>query len=640
MKKILFGGGFAVLVVASCWTLLTPQSAYAATIHVTTTVDENTQPSAGLGCGLYEAIQASNTDSSYGGCAAGSGADIINIPTGTYNLVGGSTSRFIDITEQVTIEGDASTRPLIQTNHSQAGVYLRVTVPNVTIRSINLDNTRLSTAWNDGGLATNFTVEQVDATYNANISSNASGTTLRDINISDSTGIDMFGNNALVERTTGDNDTYIEFGGNGQIARDIILTNSSAFMSDKTGGSADNLFEDISVDGSGWTGIFISAHGGGERGKTIVRRATATNNRDDGIGLYGVNGGGNLQLIIEDSYIASNGNGGTFSTMPDMTDSSTPSLIVRNTLYENNHENGGIFHSDGYAQIERTTFFNNDSWSAGAVYASGRIDIENSTLFGNSVVGANPGEPAYGGAIFFDHDYYNSTTSSPQSSTLTNVTIVGNTNPSQASAINIDDYDDDASTRLTTALPLLRNTLIANNTGDIACRAANYDPWNPSGLVFAANFDAGSTNNISSDGSCTDFTQQSSLELNLDTQLRDMGGSARIGYQSAEGYVPVLPLLAGSTAINAGTNAHCPATDQRGQNRPLDGICDVGAYEGLLSSNSQAPSDSKKTAIPLAPDAGLAGNRVASEWEYLYAMLFVASLFSIGLYVTHRLGAR
>jgi len=45
---------------------------------------------------------------------------------------------------------------------------------------------------------------------------------------------------------------------------------------------------------------------------------------------------------------------------------------------------------------------------------------------------------------------------------------------------------------------------------------------------------------------------------------------------------------AGSVAIDAGTNSACPAVDQRGIARPVDGnndgtaVCDVGAYEFML----------------------------------------------------------
>jgi hypothetical protein len=38
-------------------------------------------------------------------------------------------------------------------------------------------------------------------------------------------------------------------------------------------------------------------------------------------------------------------------------------------------------------------------------------------------------------------------------------------------------------------------------------------------------------------------------------------------------------LLRGSPAINAGNNATCPTTDQRGVTRPQGGVCDIGAFE-------------------------------------------------------------
>jgi hypothetical protein len=45
------------------------------------------------------------------------------------------------------------------------------------------------------------------------------------------------------------------------------------------------------------------------------------------------------------------------------------------------------------------------------------------------------------------------------------------------------------------------------------------------------------------------------------------------------GPTQTLALLKGSPAINAGTNAGCPSSDQRGLPRPMLGTCDIGAYE-------------------------------------------------------------
>ena len=54
-------------------------------ISVTTTADQLSFPP-GSGCSLREAIQAANTDAAVDDCPAGSGADTITVPSGTYTL--------------------------------------------------------------------------------------------------------------------------------------------------------------------------------------------------------------------------------------------------------------------------------------------------------------------------------------------------------------------------------------------------------------------------------------------------------------------------------------------------------------------------------------------------------------------------
>ena len=85
------------------------QSAHAATIPVNTTTDEfNTGPN----CSLREAIQSANTDTAFGGCAAGAGADTITLGSGTFQITinpgpdeNANAAGDFDIASSITIQG-------------------------------------------------------------------------------------------------------------------------------------------------------------------------------------------------------------------------------------------------------------------------------------------------------------------------------------------------------------------------------------------------------------------------------------------------------------------------------------------------------------------------------------------------------
>ncbi len=126
-----------------------------AIIPVNTTADEfNT----GTGCSLREAIQAANTNTAFGGCPAGSGADVIILPAGVYQLTipngSGSPSNEdanasgdLDIHDSLTITGAGSGSTFIQAGSNTTngidkvfGVNptcmdgVNVTIQDVTIR--------------------------------------------------------------------------------------------------------------------------------------------------------------------------------------------------------------------------------------------------------------------------------------------------------------------------------------------------------------------------------------------------------------------------------------------------------------------------------------------------------------------------
>src|SRR3712207_11786 len=78
---------------------------HAATITVTTTIDEVNDDG---DCSLREAQTAANTDEVVDACPAGSGADSISLPAGTYALTvsgNGTTAGDLDITDDTTLIG-------------------------------------------------------------------------------------------------------------------------------------------------------------------------------------------------------------------------------------------------------------------------------------------------------------------------------------------------------------------------------------------------------------------------------------------------------------------------------------------------------------------------------------------------------
>ncbi|MGO9558670.1 MAG: choice-of-anchor Q domain-containing protein [Acidimicrobiales bacterium] len=81
--------------------------------------------------------------------------------------------------------------------------------------------------------------------------------------------------------------------------------------------------------------------------------------------------------------------------------------------------------------------------------------------------------------------------------------------------------------------------------------------------------------NIDGGSSCS-FDKPGDL-VNTNPKLMPLANNG--GSVETEALTPPAGHVAGSPAINAGTNAGCPAFDARGVTRPQDGTCDVGAYE-------------------------------------------------------------
>ena len=120
--------------------------------------------------------------------------------------------------------------------------------------------------------------------------------------------------------------------------------------------------------------------------------------------------------------------------------------------------------------------------------------------------------------------------------------------------------------------PTLTNTLLANSPsgGDCVNNASTLNPPSSNNLIEDSVNACGLTNGASG---------------NIIGQDPILSALANNG-----GFTQTHALLAGSPAINTGTNTGCPATDQRGAIRPQGAKCDIGSFEfGMVIQNLFLP---------------------------------------------------
>jgi predicted outer membrane repeat protein len=217
-----------------------------------------------------------------------------------------------------------------------------------------------------------------------------------------------------------------------------------------------------------------------------------------------------------------------------------------NVLFDSNIaiDAGGAMDDDGSVGVcnpvlEAVTFVNNSAPHGGALY--GRSEDGTHVAIMSNVTFAN-NKADQGGAIFNNG-----------SALLENVTFSGNQATSNGGAIYNAGADSEAS--------ILSNVIL---WGDIAV----------DGMEIA---DAGAGDTMSFDhsviqGGCPAGATCSDIIV-ADPQLNPL---ANYG-----GFTPTMQLRKGSSALNAGDDAGCPTTDQRGFSRPQGAHCDIGAFERL-----------------------------------------------------------
>ena len=285
--------------------------------------------------------------------------------------------------------------------------------------------------------------------------------------------------------------------------------------------------------------------------------ANGTSSNDSGAGMS--NSGSptltNVTFSGNSAYFVT-GNGG------GMSNSGSP-ILTNVTFNSNSAYAGGGMSNSGSPTLMNVTFNGNSVWDSGGrgggmSNVQGSPTLTNVTFSGNSAYfgggmynfGGNNSHPTLTNVTFSGNSAYigggmeNENYAIP---TLTNVTFKGNSVWSGGSGGAI--YN------LLGSNPQIRNTIFWSNWSNIVNDGSSSVV---SDSVVQGDCGTGSI--------CTNIIK---TDPKLGT-LGDYGGSTQ-----------TIPLLPGSSAIDKGNDAICPATDQRGVARPQGAQCDIGAFEAF-----------------------------------------------------------
>ena len=294
-------------------------------------------------------------------------------------------------------------------------------------------------------------------------------------------------------------------------------------------------------------GGLAGCNGGGifNAGTLILTNTSVSGNRavDTGGGIYAVG-----FLMLTNSTVSGNyasydgggiyiGNGGTL-TMANSTVSGNS-----NSYYA---DGGAGVSNEGTTTLINSTVSGNYAWFSGG----GGIRNDNIMTLTNSTVSGNYAR--YGGGGIFNAGTL----------ALMNTSVSGNEAPFSGS--------DGIFNTPTGYMESINSIIAANGIENCGCGFGSPPP--PCDLLFVS-----SGHNLSDDTTC--FAAAGTDLVVADAMLGPLADNG--------GPTETHDLLPGSPAIDVGDDIACPATDQRGEARPIDGDgdgmahCDIGSVEFL-----------------------------------------------------------
>jgi CSLREA domain-containing protein len=374
---------------------------------------------------------------------------------------------------------------------------------------------------------------------------------------------------------------------------------------------------------------FAAREGGGianENGDlTIVDNAIINNEGGSGGGLSNRGTATVRATLVSGNGSPANG-GGISSGGGSLT--LTDSQVTRNTVRA--FTGGGIY-SSGTLTVERSFINENTAGispvlplrgEGGGVYAGVSANIRDSSIAGNRAnntgggVGSDVGDLTLtnvtvsgnsagvsGGGIAHGT---RPTGPQPASMTLANVTVSGNSAATGGGGI-ANGGDGNTATANLTNVTMGNNSAgssgasLANTAGDTVSLKNTILAGSEPGANCGGSITSGG-HNLDSGNTCG-LAAMGDIVNNSDPLLGPLQGNG--------GLTDTHALLRGSPAIDMADNVACPAADQRGVARPIDGnsdgvaVCDMGAYEAQASTGQPSTMTSTPAAVPSATPASL-----------------------------------
>lgn len=478
-------------------------------------------------CNLVDAITAANTDTTVGGCSAGSGADTIVLAPGSTHVLKKVNNTFQGptglpaITGEITIQGNNSTIR----RDPRAHVFRLFTVfytGNLTLQATTVTGGRTNKASKVGqardgsGILVSLygSVTLIDSTVLGNSAAGSGG------------GIACFDESTLTlhNSTVSGNSAASSGGGIASNGSTVTLENSKVL---------DNA--------AGLRGGGINKFG---QILTLMNTTVSNNTALRGGGISSDEGAFTLLQSTVSGNLAKSTGGGIYSDDGD--GSLTGSTVAGNSAH---FCGGGIFTWDGSLSVDSSTVSGNSTDNDGGglcISEYSDVALTNCTFSGNVASGA-------GGGI--------ATGSMDSNLMVTQCTITGNVAATRGGGID-SSYGG--------SIELTRN-LISGNTAPVGSEV-----YNERG---GAKITSGKYNLFGLNGKAgiKGFTRK----------LRDIVPPAGVMLSDIlaplgdnTGPTMTHALVPGSPAIDAaGSNCPPPAVDQRGVSRPQQAACDIGAFE-------------------------------------------------------------